>query len=695
MLLADLPPSLPEGLADAYSIYADAFAKAIEPDRELTVSQWADERRVISNKGAAESGRYRTSRVPYMREIMDTLSPSHPATEVVLCKGTQMGASEAGFNWLGAIIDLWPAPTLLVNPTMAMGKLTSKQRIQPMIDETPCLSAKVADARSRDSGNTTMLKEFPGGVLRIVGANSGPGLRSMPVRFLMMDEVDAYPDDVQGEGDPCKLAEKRTETFARRKIYRLSTPINKGGRIERYYEASDQRRYHVPCPHCDHTQWLQWDRVRWKQREVRELACIGCGAIHEIETDASQPCPMCHAGPEQQRLTTRETDYVERAWYECEACQQDIDEWHKTTMLERGHWVSHRPGPGRQPGFHLSALYSPLGWFSWRQAVEQYLEAKQDTSGELEKTWTNTVLGIGWEQPGTTIEPALLRGRIDDYRLGTVPDGPLILTASVDTQDTRLEYLVKGWGPGEESWVIDFGAIFGDPAEPYVWAEVEALLSKVYKRADGTEFRISATAIDSGGHFTQAVYLFARKWQRRHVLAVKGASTPGRPILGRPSFVDITHQGKKLTNGAKLWIIGTDTAKAAIYNRLRLDKPGPGFLHFPDGLPDTYYEQLTAEKMVQRFVRGFTRYEWVKNPKTRNEALDLEVYALAAAYYAGISRVNWDKLAHNSRKLEENRAKSDEIKDDLKEVQEQKTQEPRPRLPVPKRANWVTDIYGD
>ena len=232
----DFPPTLLERIADGEALYLEAFAAAMRPDRVYTVSEWADEHRMLSPIASSEPGRWRTERTPYLREIMDCLSPSHPCSEVDFVKGTQIGGSEAGYNWLAAIIDLWPASAMLVMPTTDTAKRISKQRLTPMIQQCPRLADKVSDSRSRDSGNTVLMKEFAGGVLVLTGANSGPGLRSMPVRFLMMDEIDAYPLDVGGEGDPCLVAEKRTETFARRKIFRVSSPKLKAtSRIERFY----------------------------------------------------------------------------------------------------------------------------------------------------------------------------------------------------------------------------------------------------------------------------------------------------------------------------------------------------------------------------------------------------------------------------------------------------------------------------
>jgi phage terminase large subunit GpA-like protein len=649
-------PPIPKGLANALDTYWAAFAQAIRPEPDMTVSQWADSYRMLSPKASAAPGPWRTSRTPYLREIMDCLSPSHPCSEVTFKKGVQIGGSEAGFNWIGAVIDLWPGPAIMVLPTEGVAKAQVRQRIDTMIDSTPRLREKVSEVRSRSAANTATEKDFPGGVLYVAWATSAAGLASKPIRYVYADEIDKYPANVGGEGDPLVLVEKRANTFARRKIFRCSSPVEKGGRIDRHWEASDQRHYHVPCPQCGHEQWLKWGQMRWKLREVTELACTVCGVTREQETAAAiVACAACGGAPEAQRMTTRDTEHVERAWIECEGCQQSIEERNKTAMLEAGHWVAHRPGPGRPPGFQLSALYSPIGWFSWVDAVRQWIAAAADTTGELEKTFVNTVLGEGSERKGEKIGAESLRSRIDGYRLGTVvPGGALMLTAAVDVQGDRLEYAIKGWGRGEESWLVDWGQIYGDPSrtgEGSVWGELEKLLHRSYPHESGATLRVAAMAIDSGdGNRTQEVYLFCSKWSRRHVFAVKGASTARRPILGRPSEVDITHRGRTIKRGARVFLVGTDTAKDQIHHRLAL-RDCAGALHFPQGLPDSYFEEFTAERRAPRYVKGFVVFEWIKNPGARNEAWDLEVYNLAAAHYAGVTRIDWDRLEDSIRQM--------------------------------------------
>lgn len=630
----DSPLLLPKGLVDGAALYARAFAEAFRPDPVYTVSQWADERRVLSSMSTAEHGRWRTSRTPYLREIMDCLSPSHPVREVDFMKGTQIGGSEAGYNWMGSIIDLWPAPTMLVMPTTETGERISKQRITPMINESPTLRAKVAEAKSRSSGNTVSMKEFRGGVLVIAGANSGAGLRSMPVRFLMMDEVDAYPSDVDGEGDPCKVAEKRTEAFVRHKIFRCSSPKEKStSRIGRYYEASDQRRYHVPCPHCAHEQWLQWGQIRWETRKVWEVTRADDGEIVEVEAET-------------EGATERDTGELVRAWYECEGCQGEILEHHKAAMLAAGRWIAMRPGPSRHPGFHLSALYSPFGVMTWEKAVRERLEADRDLSGELLKTWTNTVLGEPYDERGDQPDENELKAHVGEYRVGgPVPRGALLLTCGVDVQHDRLEARVWGWGRGDESWLIAREIIHGSPFDDSTWRALEELLFRGWAHEGGSTVKITATAIDAGdGNTTHPVRMFCRKWAHKHVIATKGQAVQGKPILGKPTEQDVNHRGRVIKGGVKLWPLGSDTAKSLIYARYRIETPGPGYVHLPQGLPDEAFAQMTAEKLVTKFVKGFPKREWTKDAGARNEDLDCFAMALAAAHYAGVTRVNWDRL---------------------------------------------------
>lgn len=569
----------------AFDPIAAAFSGGFESEPILTVSQWADQHRMVSPKYSPEPGRWRTSRVPYLREIMDSLSVLNPASRVVFMKGAQIGATEAGQNWLGYIIDASPGPTLMVYPTLDDAKKVSKTRVAPTIEETPRLAALVKSPRSRDSGNTLLVKEFKGGTFIMTGANSGAGLRQMPIRFLFCDEVDEYPPDVDGQGDPIALATARTKNF-RSKIYLVSTPTTKGhSRIETEFKLTDQRFYFVPCPHCGYFDWIRWENIRWEknQPETAHLVCI--------------------------------------------ACTQKIEEArHKTVMLERGRWTATAEAAPGLVGFHLSGLYSPVGWYSWAEAATDWLAAQKDPPKLV--TFINTVLGETYEERGSAT-PDELEARLETYA-GEVPNGVGALVMSVDTQDDRLEYHVVGFGAAEESWLIRHEMIMGDPSQlrrvdpevPTVWEELDRVRRQTFTHENGRQMRIARTMVDSGGSCTDEVYTYCKARRSAKVYAIRGGNMVKEPLIGLPSY------NNRLR--IPVYTLCTDTGKATIAARLKIGEKGPGFMHMPQGLNREYIEQLVSEIVVWKWQpRGGHVRAW-KKIRDRNEAFDLTVYSLAA-----------------------------------------------------------------
>ena len=593
-----------EGSEELWQFWRDG----LRPDPLLTVSEWADAHRYLSPRASAEPGRYRTDRTPYMRAIMDALSPSHPARRVVFMKSAQVGATEGGNNWIGYVIHHAPGPMLAVQPTVELAKRFSRQRIEPLIAESPALRERVKPSRARDAGNTVLSKEFPAGLLIITGANSAVGLRSMPARYLFLDEVDAYPPSADEEGDPVALAEARTRTFSwRSKVFLASTPTIQGiSRIEREYEASDQRRYFVPCPHCEHMQWLAFERLRW---------------------DKGKP---------------------ETTHYICEACDGRIEEHHKTAMLQAGEWRATAEGadPGTI-GFHLSALYSPVGWFSWADIARMW-EAAQATD-EAKRSFKNGVLGLTWVETGEAPDWQRLYERREPWQIGTVPSGGLFLTAGADVQKDRIEVDVWAWGRGLESWLVDHIVIDGGPEHAESWDALHRLLSQTWPHAHGAQLGLAKLAIDTG-YESPAVYAWARRAGHAQVAPIKGVEGFNRaaPVIG-PTHVDVTEGGKKLRRGARLWTIAVSTFKSETYRYLRLSAPTDeeiaagakfpaGYVHLPRGSDAEWIKQLVAEQLVTvKTKRGFQRLEWQKL-RERNEALDCRVYARAAAWIAGADR---------------------------------------------------------
>jgi phage terminase large subunit GpA-like protein len=571
----------------------------------LTVSEWADKYRKLSSKASAEPGSWRTSRTPYLKTPMDCLSSDSPIQRVVMMFAAQTGKTELGSNFLGYVIDHAPGPMLCVQPTIEMAKRLSKQRLESMITDTPCLAEKIAPARARDSSNTMFAKEYNGGILLITGANSATGLRSAPCRYLFCDEIDAFPADVDGEGDPVSLAERRTTTFARRKILLTSTPTVKDfSRIEAEYARSDQRRYYVQMPCCGVMEWLKWPQIKW---------------------DGNRP---------------------ETAVYQCEHCGERFHEVHKPRMLAEGEWRNTAPFDGKTAGFHLSGLYSPLGWCSWEQLVDDFLRAKGDAPAL--KSWINTRLSEVWEEDYTAMINAdgLMAKRLD-YEPGTCPEGVVLLTAGVDVQENRIACTVMGWGEGETGFLVWHREIMGDPTQPEVWKQLDQVLATKWPTACGKELTIKQMAVDSG-FATHEVYNYVRERIKQGVVPIKGSSRRNSPAVGKGSKVDVNWRGRTIKKGVTLFSLGTDTIKTTLFGRLKHNE-GVGSLNFGLAADDEYFRQITSERARLRYHRGFPIREWVKKAGDRNEALDTLCYSYAALLLVS-RRMNpgtmWEQLRH-------------------------------------------------
>jgi phage terminase large subunit GpA-like protein len=456
-------------------------------------------------------------------------------------------------------------------------------------------------------------KEFEGGSLYVTTAGSAANLAELSARYVYGDEIDRWEVDVGEEGDPIELAETRGSTFGRNaKFYFSSSPTIKGAsRIDDLFEGSDQRYYYVPCPTCGHMQTLEWERLHYSQDfNVVHYEC---------------------AGPD---------------------CDVLIEEHHKGDMLARGEWRAHAKGDGETVGFHLNALYSPLGWTGWKSLAKQFEKAKKaQAKGDLEpmQVFYNTRLAKVWDsaQEQTKASVLIERARREGFSLGAMPAAVMMITGAVDVQADRLEFMEMGRSFGMERWVIDHRVIAGDPSDERTWAVLDELLKERYRHPCGVGLGILAVAVDSGGHHTDEVYQFCRVRRWRNIFAIKGASKPGKPVIAqRPSMVDVTWKGQTERGGAELWFVGTDTAKDWIYNRYPFES-GPGALHFANDLPDEFFAQCVAERKVARYIRGHKRIEWIKGKAERNEALDLMVYCLAMAHYLGINRYqehDWERV---------------------------------------------------
>jgi phage terminase large subunit GpA-like protein len=577
-------------MADAALIYAEAFREGLRPADPMTVAQWADRHRVLSTKGSAEPGPWRTDRTPYLREPMECLSPTSPYRRVVLMFGSQLGKTEVVLNWLGAIIHLWPAPTLLVQPTLDMAKRLNRQRLEPLLRETPVLSELIAPARARDSGNTMFLKEFRGGLFVLTGANSGSGLQSMPAAYLLADEVSSYPFEADDKGDPLENAEARTSTFPMGKVLITSTPGTRGMcRITHEFEQrSDRRQLAMRMPCCGALEVLRWrEHMKWDTPDGEVFA-------------------------------------------QCPACGERVSEHHKTSMLTGAQWQATAKGDGITAGFHLPAWYAPAGWTSWGQIRDEFLRAKTDPL--LLKGWVNKRAAEAWEDEAVAAINAdglMARAQADGYSSGTCPEGVVLLLMAVDVQDTWLETTVWGFGRGEEMWRIWHQKVEGSPAYDDVWQQIDSIRKTQWPREGGGVMTVRHCAVDTGGHFTQEAYEFCRARAAEGVVAIKGSSTKAAPALGKGSKIDVNWRGRILKKGLMLYMVGGDTLKRTIYARLKKDSTGPGSIHFGNDVTEEFLQGLTCERLVPKTVKGFQVLTWEKPSGARNEPLDLCVYSLA------------------------------------------------------------------
>ncbi len=563
-------------------LFTRIFA-VLAPPPDMTISQWADEYRRLSSEAAAEPGRWRTSRAPYQREIMDAVCDVR-VQKVVIMSAAQIGKTDALIlNPIGYYMHYDPSPIMVMQPTIALSEAFSKDRLTPMLRDTPVLRGKVSE-KTRNSGNTILHKVFPGGHITMVGANSPAGLRSRPIRILLADEIDAYPATAGNEGDPLILAGKRLANFWNKKEVCVSTPTDaQTSRIAVEYENSTQEEWNVPCPVCGKLTPLEWANVIFTDMDDIGYACPACGVV------------------------SSETDWKEQ--------------------YKNGKFIAKYP-ERKVRGFHLNALASTF--VEWREIVEKFITANEEKKKgniELLKAWTNTEMGETWDEEGEKIETDDLYKRRERYNC-EVPEEVLVLTAGVDVQDDRFEIEVVGWGVEKESWGIRYQVIRGDLKLKPVWDELDAFLSQTFTTSDGRRLKIICTCVDSGGHFTTQVYRFCKERTARRVFAIKGKGGAEVPYYNRPS--------KANNVKAPLFTIGVDTGKAILFQRLAVKEEGPNYCHFPrekdKGYTQEYFKGLTAEKMVVTYKKGKAVFAWVLKDSgyKRNEPLDVRNYATAA-----------------------------------------------------------------
>lgn len=586
------------------------------PPPRTRLSEWADAEFYLAAQSSANPGKWRTQ--PAQRDILDAMGD--PAIErVSVMKSTRVGGTKMAVATMLSKVVNDPCPMMIMLPTEDGAKKWSLEELAPTIAVCPSVAALVEEAASRSSANTTLFKMFPGGAMSIVGANSPSNLRQVSRRLLICDEVDAYPQSAGTEGDPIALAEQRTADYWDRKLIFISTPLLAGtSHIERLYLEGDQRRYYVPCPTCGHMEFLTFREHSGDEEEGDEPGRRGAG--HFMRWPEGRP---------------------EEAHFICRSRGCRIEEREKVEMMERGEWRAAAPFRGHA-SFHIWRAYSYSPNARWGQIAAEFMKANRGGPEKL-KTFVNTALAETFHERGEAPDWERIHQRRETYKIGTVPDGVIFLTAGVDVQKNRLVYDVVGWGANRESWGIECGELMGDPAGDEVWKELDGLLDQKWANASGVEFGIVRMGVDSGDQ-TQEVYNYCRRrWPRVH--ATKGIGTAS-VLIGAAKAVDVTWRGKRMARGCLMWPIGVNIAKGEFMGWLKMKGPAAGFEDFPPGwchfpeFPEEYFRQITAEQLVTIKHRrtGRVTREWQIIPGRQNHWLDCRIIARAMAALAGLER---------------------------------------------------------
>jgi phage terminase large subunit GpA-like protein len=580
-----------------------AIARSIAPRKPLTVSQWADAERVLSAKGSAEPGRWRTHRNPPLREPMDCLSARSTVQDVVCMFPIQFGKTEIAVNGLGYTMDHNPGPVMVCLPGEVGRDKWVAQKLNPMLEETPAAQRALTSVASRDSSNTRTFKDFAGGQLYLEHAGSPSRLKSTSVRTLIVDELDEFAGNLIGGDDPVEMLNGRTSAFpATYKRLYISTPGMQGtSRIEYLWNESDQRRYHITCPDCGHEQPLEWAGLHYAP-------------------DASA------------------------CWYACRECGVVIDEHQKTALIAGGRWIAEHP-ERKMRGYTINCLYYPIGLGPrWLDLVRSWRAAQNDPARL--KTFVNDRLAQPWEDPAMrAVKHNVIADRAEPWSLRTAPLGVLAVTAGVDTQDNRLAVHITGWGRGMAAWTLDYIELPGDPAEDKVWDDLTDLLNRGIEHATGAMIRVECTAIDAGGHRTEDVKAFVRARRIRRPLCIFGAVPNNAPVLSKGKLVDVTWRQKTDKRGVMIHHVGTVGIKHWLYARLSVDADKPidtRLIHLSDELPPEYFGGLVSET----YNPTKNRFEKRKGG-ARNEPLDTWVYSYAAAHSPELrlhrlSKADWD-----------------------------------------------------
>lgn len=573
------------------------------PPSDETVSEWADHNRIIVGKSAPEPGPWHTDRAPYQREIMDAFTQKG-VHDIVVMSSAQIGKTDIIMNMMGRMICLSPGPALHVMPAEDDCDGFSKERLQPTIDATPALRERVYGG----NGSTIRFKSFPGGFISLTGAQSPGGLKSRPIRFLFMDEVDGYPASAGVEGDPVSLAKKRTQNFTFAKRVLTSTPtLKSSSRIYREFMRGTREEWEIKCKHCGEHSQVIFDDIRFEKEVTAES---GRKKEYEI-TSVVWRCPKCSG-----TMTEYEVKRAPAKWVP-----------YNPKALSRG-----------IRSFHINAFLSP--WSKWADQCKKFLDSKDDP--EMLKTFYNLELGLPFEYSETTAIPDLMYMRREHYK-AEVPAGVLIITIGIDTQDNRLEYEVKGWGRDEESWGIQYGVIPGRADEESTWQMVDELLDRQWHTENGKTIKAAVTFMDAGGHFYDAVVEHCNARRHKRIYPIRGDNKDTGPLV---------HHTKSTKRGLNLFILNVYVGKRAVLHNAGIETPGPRFMHYPDdpdaGYDEHYFRGLISEQVKMVSYRGAMVEKWVKIYE-RNEPLDVCNYSRCAFKGFKIDLDAWEKRLYGEK----------------------------------------------
>ncbi len=613
----------------ALPLVAVALAAVLMPPPAMAPSAWAAAPGNLTVPDGPKAGDpWSAALTPYIAEPLDMLGPDSGVNEIAVMKSAQSGFTTLLIAAIGHTIDRDPCRAMVLQPTDAALSDFNREKLQPAIDASRALSAKVVPQTSRSAqGSTTYSKRFPGGSLTLSIATSAADLRSKTIKKLYRDEIDQYPDDLDGQGDPLDISDGRLIAFLESGDWRkadVSTPTIKGAsKIERRHLAGDQRRWHVRCPHC---------------------------VDGEFVFDPLSP------------NFAFEREFPHRACYWTPCCGARIEGHQKNALVRGGRWIATAPRPGAFPSYHFDVMSSPFVPWDMLAAV---VVAAGDDPGKLKALW-NLWYGLPFEIRGDAPDHVRLMERREEGSLrGHVPARGILLVASADVQMRGIWVEVLAVAPNRETWVVD--AFYCDGLTEAPEGEAFAqLLAKTVDREFPDSFggtrRLDALGVDSG-YRSHVVYAFVRRYQRLHpdtgedlILAVDGRDGWGKPAIGTPSLVDIDLSGHKVRKGCKIWPVGTWPLKGAFYADLRKEglrsgqeRDPDGYCHFGTWLDETYFRQITAEYLAEDTYKGRARKFWkIRASERDNHLLDCRVYNLALAEYLGLSSITpaeWAVLA--------------------------------------------------